>query len=108
MWYIFPQIIGLGHSEMSRQYAITGLQEARAYLDDPLLGKRLKTLCGILMDLPETDAQIIFGSPDDLKLKSCMTLFSSVPDADPIFKAVLHRFFGGARDPLTVQILSGL
>lgn len=108
MWYIFPQIQGLGFSETSRHYAIKDRSEAAAYMKHPLLGHRLITICNALLYQPEKDATKIFGSPDYLKLKSSMTLFSSVPQADPVFAAVLEKFFNGEQDKATLQILSSL
>lgn len=105
MWFIFPQIQGLGFSQTSKFYAIKDLGEADAYLKHPVLGDRLLRICKELLRLKGDDAHRIFGSPDDLKLKSSMTLFSSVPDTDPVFQAVLDKFFGGAKDLNTLHIL---
>ncbi|TPG71701.1 DUF1810 domain-containing protein [Hymenobacter nivis] len=105
MWYIFPQIQGLGFSEISQHYAIADLAEAAAYAQHPVLGPRLVEICTALLGLAGSDAGRIFGSPDDLKLKSSMTLFAAVPGADPIFQAVLAKFFGGVRDAKTLQII---
>jgi uncharacterized protein (DUF1810 family) len=105
MWYIFPQIHGLGFSATSKLYAIKSLQEALAYLNHPLLGKRLKEITHALIDLPSNNAHEIFGSPDDLKLKSSMTLFSSLPDADPVFESALQKFFEGEKDAKTLSII---
>jgi uncharacterized protein (DUF1810 family) len=106
IWYIFPQITGLGFSEMSKRYAIQSLDEATQYLHHPLLGPRLITLCNVLLDLPGRNATEIMGSPDDIKLRSSMTLFAMVPDADPVFEAVLDKFFNGEKDPATLQIIN--
>jgi uncharacterized protein (DUF1810 family) len=105
MWYIFPQIQGLGFSEMSRYYAIEDLREAEAYLQHPVLGSRLTAICHELLRLPSGDAGKVFGTPDDMKLKSSMTLFSSVRQADPVFRRVLEKFFQGAKDGKTLQII---
>lgn len=105
MWFMFPQLIGLGFSETSKFYSITDVQEAEAYLNDPILGTRLFELCNALLELPVRNAHQIFGSPDDLKLKSCMTLFASL-DRSPIFEAVLVKYFNGEEDPTTLRILS--
>jgi|SRR6185503_11173689 len=105
MWYIFPQIAGLGFSDMSRHYAIKDLQEATAYLSHPVLGKRLAEISAALLSLPGNDARAIFGSPDDLKLRSSMTLFALVPAADPVFETVLKKFFDGQKDLSTLQLL---
>ena len=105
MWYIFPQIQGLGISDMSKLYAITDIQEAVEFLNHPLLGRRLVRICVELLNIESNDAHAIFGSPDDLKLHSSMTLFSSVPAADPVFEKVLNRFFSGKKDKKTLNIL---
>ena len=105
MWYIFPQIQGLGYSETSRFYAIKDMDEATAFLEHPLLGSRLIAICNELLQLQSNDAYKIFGSPDDAKLKSSMTLFSSLPDANPVFQAILEKFFNGTKDDKTLQIM---
>ena len=105
MWYIFPQISGLGYSDMSRHFGLDGLAEAGAFLKDPVLGKRLIRISTELLGLPSTNARDIFGSPDDMKLRSCMTLFSMVPDTDPVFEEVLQKFFGGIKDEKTTELL---
>lgn len=105
MWYIFPQIQGLGFSSTSRHYAIRDLAEATAYLQHPVLGKRLAEISSALLGLASRDASRVFGSPDDLKLKSSMTLFAAVPGADGVFEQVLAKFFGGVRDGQTLQLL---
>ena len=105
IWYNFPQIKGLGFSETSRFYAIKDLQEAEAYLQHPVLGERLIQISNALLELPENDANKIFGSPDDLKLKSSMTLFASIDNKNQVFSKVLDKFFNGERDIKTLQIL---
>jgi uncharacterized protein (DUF1810 family) len=105
MWYIFPQIGGLGYSEMARRYAIADLPEAAAYLAHPTLGPRLIEIAKALLALPGSNANTVMGSPDDLKLRSCMTLFSLVPGADPVFEAVLKKYFDGQKDPATLQLV---
>ncbi|MFD2147060.1 DUF1810 domain-containing protein [Mucilaginibacter antarcticus] len=105
MWYIFPQIDGLGMSDTARLYSIKGLQEAGDYLTDKTLGIRLISICEALLNLPNNNAHEIFGSPDDLKLKSSMTLFDAVPATFPIFARVLDKFFGGERDLRTLELL---
>lgn len=107
MWYIFPQIQGLGISEMSKLYAIENIHEAAHFLDHPVLGSRLIGICNELLNLESNDAHAIFGSPDDLKLRSSMTLFSSVPSADPVFEKVLDKFFAGTKDEKTMAIIKG-
>ena len=106
MWYIFPQIQGLGYTEISKRYAIQDLDEAAEYLEHRMLGPRLILLSHVLLGLETSDAHKIFGSPDDLKLKSCMTLFSQVPGADPVFELVLKKFFNGLKDHITLKILN--
>jgi uncharacterized protein (DUF1810 family) len=106
MWFIFPQIAGLGFSETSRYYALKGLQEATDYLNHPVLGSRLINISRELLKLNTNDAHRVFGSPDDLKLKSCMTLFSMLPEADPVFKTVLEKFFNGEKDTKTLRLIS--
>jgi uncharacterized protein (DUF1810 family) len=108
MWYIFPQIQGLGYSETSRFYAIKNTGEAEAYTAHPVLGSRLIEISNALLQLPGNDAYKIFGSPDDVKLKSCMTLFASLPDSRPVFAAVLDKYFNGAKDDKTLQIIAGI
>jgi uncharacterized protein (DUF1810 family) len=105
MWYIFPQIQGLGFSETSRYYAITNKEEGISYLKHPVLGTRLIQICHALLQISDKNATNIFGYPDDLKLKSSMTLFASLPDADPVFQAVLNKFFNKEKDEKTLRIL---
>ncbi len=105
MWYIFPQIQGLGFSETSRFYAINDVQEAEAYLNHPVLGSRLLEISEALLHLENNNPTKVFGSPDDVKLKSSMTLFASLPKAHPVFQAVLEKFFNGTKDLKTLQII---
>ena len=105
MWYIFPQIQGLGFTETSRHYAIEDLNEATEYLAHRVLGPRLILMCNTLLELETNDAQLIFGNPDDLKLKSSMTLFSAVPDTNPVFEKVLQKYYDGLKDHITLKIL---
>lgn len=107
MWYIFPQIAGLGFSETSKFYAIKDAAEAGAYLNHPILGKRLIEISEALLYLEGKTANQIFGSPDDLKLKSSMTLFGALPDTHPVFQKVLDKYFGGTKDPKTLQLIAG-
>lgn len=106
MWYIFPQLKGLGYSEMASYYGIKDLTEALAYLQHPVLGKNLIEITTALYNLKSNDAHAIFGSPDDLKLKSSMTLFSQVPGTLPIFDKVLQKFYGGEKDQRTLNLLT--
>ena len=105
MWYIFPQIAGLGSTDISKHYAIKNLQEATDYLMDQELGYRLTEICKALLALDTDDAHYIFGSPDDLKLRSSMTLFEAVPATFPVFGQVLDKFYNGERDQQTLQRL---
>ena len=105
MWFIFPQLQGLGSSEMSKRYAIRDLDEARLYLADPILGKRLINLCNELLKLENVTASEIFGYLDDMKLQSSMTLFAATTGGDNVFESVLKKYYGGAKDPATLQIL---
>jgi len=108
MWFIFPQIAGLGFSETSRYYGIKDLEEAAEFLKHPVLGSRLISISRELLKLKTNDAHQVFGSPDDLKLRSSMTLFSSLENADPVFKMVLEKFFNGKMDAKTVHIISSV
>jgi uncharacterized protein (DUF1810 family) len=105
MWYIFPQIQGLGFSETSRFYAIKDVNEAQEFLNHPVLGSRLIRISEELLKHGERNANKIFGSPDDLKLKSSMTLFSSLPHTNPVFQLVLEKFFQGTKDYETLKII---
>jgi len=105
MWYMFPQLQGLGHSATAHYYGLRDGAEARAYAQHPQLGSRLVLLCATLLALPSTDATRVFGSPDDKKLRSCMTLFDSVCPDQPLFQEVLDKFFQGQPDAQTVRLL---
>jgi len=105
MWFIFPQIKGLGQSDTAKHYCIKNLDEATAYLNHPVLGKRLVEICNALLEIERKTANQIFGNPDDLKLRSSMTLFANVKNANPIFDEVLDKYFDGQPDKLTLQIL---
>ncbi len=106
MWFIFPQVAGLGHSATARHYAIGSRQEAAAYLAHPVLGPRLLTCTGLVTAVPDRSAHAIFGSPDDMKFHSCMTLFALVQPGTQAFQAALDRYFDGQADPATVQRLA--
>jgi uncharacterized protein (DUF1810 family) len=101
MWFVFPQIAGLGVSPVSRQFAIASLEEARAYLAHPVLGPRLAESAGILAQMPDRTAEQIFGGIDVLKLRSSMTLFLRAAPGEPVFAQVLDHYFGGVPDPAT-------
>jgi uncharacterized protein (DUF1810 family) len=105
MWYLFPQVIGLGSSAISIKYAVRSLEEAAAFLLHPVLGARLIELTTIVLTHKDKSIRDIFDSPDDLKFRSCMTLFSSVKNADPVFSEALEIFFNGIGDAETVNIL---
>ncbi len=105
MWYIFPQLKGLGRSYNAEYYGIKDLSEAIAYLLDDTLSERLEEISSALLELKSNDALKIMGSPDHHKLKSSMTLFSSIPGANPVFEKVLSKFFEGSKSRRTIQIL---
>jgi len=105
MWFIFPQIIGLGSSYNSRFYAITGIEEARQFLQHPILGKRLLECTEAVLAVDGRSASDIFGYPNDLKLKSSMTLFADVASTRSVFDRVLEKYFSGERDKRTLQLL---
>ena len=104
MWYIFPQLRGLGQSNTAWYYGIEDLQEARTYLAHPVLGQRLREITRAALVLPETDPMKLFGWPDDMKFHSCMTLFAQVSGND-LFTQALDKFFGGQGDSLTMELL---
>jgi len=105
MWFVFPQIAGLGQSPISRRYAITSLAEARAYLQHPVLGPRLVDCAGAIDALRDTSAVAIFGQVDAQKLQSSMTLFALADPDQPVFPDVLDRYFGGAADRATLELV---
>jgi uncharacterized protein (DUF1810 family) len=105
MWFIFPQIDGLGHSSTAKYYAIKSSEEAREYLNHPVLGKRLLECAGAVLAVEGRSVSEIFGYPDDMKLKSSMTLFESQAGPDSVFARVLDKYFHGERDMRTLQML---
>jgi uncharacterized protein (DUF1810 family) len=105
MWFIFPQIAGLGASAMAQRYAIGSLAEARAYLAHPILGERLRACTAAVNAVAGRSAHAIFGAPDDVKFRSSLTLFAAAAPDEPLFAEALARFFGGAPDPLTLAKL---
>ncbi|GAB4020900.1 DUF1810 domain-containing protein [Spirosoma migulaei] len=105
MWYIFPQIAGLGVSETARFYAINDIQEASDYLEHPILGNRLVEIANAMLQIEGKSANQILGNPDDLKLHSSMTLFSLLDQTDPVFQAVLGKYFNGIPDQRTLAIV---
>lgn len=105
MWYVFPQVAGLGLSETAKFYAVKDVAEATAYLQHPVLGKRLVEISEAMLQLPGNDPYKILGSPDDIKLQSSMTLFGALPDAPPVFQQVLEKYYGGKKDGRTLEII---
>jgi uncharacterized protein (DUF1810 family) len=105
MWFVFPQIAGLGQSPISRRFAISSLDEARAYLAHPVLGSRLTECARALTQLCTGSAQEVFGGIDALKLRSSMTLFARADPGEPLFAQVLDRYFGGEADEATDRLL---
>jgi uncharacterized protein (DUF1810 family) len=105
MWYIFPQLDGLGFTETSRYYAIHNIDDAASYLAHPVLGIRLIEISRELLSLEGKSANAVFGTPDDLKLKSSMTLFALVPDTDKVFEQVLEKYYNGTKDSKTLLLL---
>jgi uncharacterized protein (DUF1810 family) len=106
MWFVFPQLSGLGFSAMAQRYAIATLGEAAAYLEHPILGPRLIECSELVNQVEGRTVNEIFGAPDDLKFHSSMTLFASIPDAPPAFDAALAKYFGGAPDRMTARMLA--
>lgn len=105
MWFIFPQLAGLGHSAMSRRFALESLEEARQYWEHPVLGPRLRECIELVLGCGQHDPHAIFGSPDDLKFRSSMTLFAQAMPQERLFQTALDRFFGGQPDPRTLALL---
>jgi uncharacterized protein (DUF1810 family) len=106
MWYIFPQLDGLAHSATSKRYAIRSLDEARAFLNHPVLGPRLLEFAEAAVRVDGRSAREIFGSPDDLKLRSCATLFACVSPPGSVFERLLGKYYGGVRDERTLALLA--
>jgi uncharacterized protein (DUF1810 family) len=107
MWYIFPQIEGLGHSHIAQKYAISNAEEAKAYLADSVLGARLVECCEVLLNLDSSyTASEIFGFPDDLKLKSSMTLFASISKSGSVFQQIIENYFDGEFDSKTIYLIN--
>lgn len=103
-WFVFPQLKGLGVSATAQHYGIASLQEARAYLAHPVLGARLRECCELMLAVPGRSAHDILGSPDDLKFRSCVTLFALAAPAEALFRRCLDRFCAGAPDPRTLAL----
>jgi uncharacterized protein (DUF1810 family) len=104
MWFVFPQLRGLGVSSTAQHYGIASLAEAQAYLAHPVLGPRLRECCELMLAVPQRSAHDILGSPDDLKFRSCATLFSLAAPDEPLFQRCLERFYGGESDPRTLAL----
>lgn len=105
MWYIFPQLAGLGYSSTSKFYGVKGFSEAEEYLRHPILGKRLIEISEAVLAIEDRTAHQIFGSPDDVKLRSSMTLFAALTKTDPVFQKVLDKYFNGERDARTLELI---
>ncbi len=105
MWFIFPQLKSLGHSPIAKHYGLESATEAREFWEHPVLGPRLKECTQLVLAQPNTSAHDVFGSPDDIKFKSCMTLFAKVVPTEPCFKEALTRFFNGKQDEATLKLL---
>ena len=105
MWFMFPQLAGLGFSAMAQRYAISGLDEAQAYLQHPVLGERLRVCTAAVNAVTGRTAHEVFGSPDDMKFRSSMTLFGRAAPAEPAFRTALKRYFDGQEDPRTLEKL---
>ncbi len=105
MWFIFPQIRGLGYSDMAKYYAIESREEAENYITDPTLGHNLIEISTVLLEIKDNDAKEVMGEPDDRKLQSCMTLFSTVAPEIDVFEKVLQKFYNGVKDSKTLEIL---
>lgn len=105
MWFIFPQIHGLGYSATAKYYAIKNSEEAEQYLNHPVLGNRLLQCTNAVLSIENKTVLEIFGAPDNLKLNSCMTLFAQLPNTSPIFSRVLDKYFNGKPDTQTLALL---
>jgi uncharacterized protein (DUF1810 family) len=106
MWFIFPQLQGLGRSEMASLFGVSGLAEARAYLQHDVLGPRLEETVKVVLQHSGISAERIFGSPDDLKFRSCLTLFISAQSGSPLYQQALDRFYSGEPDRRTLDLLA--
>lgn len=104
MWFVFPQLAYLGTSTMAKRYGIESVEQAQAYLAHPVLGPRLVECCGLLLQVPNDDIGDVLGSPDDLKLRSCLSLFMAAAPQEAVFRQCLDRFYGGAPDPRTILL----
>ncbi|WP_431268760.1 DUF1810 domain-containing protein [Dankookia sp. P2] len=107
MWFVFPQLRGLGHSAMAQQYGLASLEEARAYLAHPVLGKRLRDCTALVNAVQGRSAEEILGEVDALKFRSCLTLFAAAEPGEGVFRTALDRYYAGAEDPRTLALLQG-
>lgn len=105
MWFVFPQMRGLGRSAMAERYGIASLDEARAYLAHPVLGKRLRDCCSLVLAVQGSSAHAIFGSPDDSKFRSSLTLFKRAAPEEGVFAEALQKYYAGMEDPATLALL---
>ena len=105
IWFIFPQMVGLGYSQMSQKFGIASETEARSYLEHKILGPRLRECTRLLLAVPDRSIGSILGSPDDLKFRSSMTLFAAAAPDESLFEAALEKFFAGQHDALTLSLL---
>jgi uncharacterized protein (DUF1810 family) len=108
MWFVFPQLVGLGSSAMATRYGISSIEEAKAYLDHPILGPRLIECTQAVVDLDNLSAREIFGTPDDIKLRSCATLFAQVSPAGSVFHQTLDKYYMSEPDPKTMSLLASV
>ena len=108
MWFIFPQVEGLGRTHMAKRYAIKSLDEAKAYVTHPLLGKRLQECINLVIDIDGKSANAVFGDPDDLKFRSSMTLFLVAAPHIDLFQRALNKYYDGQQDEITIQILNDI
>lgn len=106
IWFVFPQMAGLGRSRVSQKFAIRSLDEARTYLDHPILGPRLRECIIALQDLPMSDPDVVFGPLDARKVRSSLTLFAQADPADVLFSAALERWYKGEKDPRTLELIA--
>lgn len=105
MWFVFPQLQGLGPSAMAQRYALASLEEARAYLAHPVLGQRLRQCCELMLRVPDRTTHEVLGSPDDIKFRSCVTLFREAVPQESLFQRCLDRYYGGQADEKTLALL---
>lgn len=106
VWFVFPQLQGLGQSMTAKQYSLNSLSEAQRYLEDGLLGGRLRECCSLLLACDTTDLKDVMGDIDSIKVRSCVTLFKQLPKPEPIFQQVLDKYFDGKADELTLGLLN--